>query len=79
MLKNYTGSDLRHLEYQAKPGWEGSLWEDGYVHICGWIRAYMWMDACIYVDGYVHICGWIRAYMWMDTCIYVDGYVHICG
>ena len=49
MLKNYTGSDLRHLEYQAKPGWEGSLWEDGYVHICGWIRAYMWMDTCIYV------------------------------
>ena len=44
MLKNYTGSDLRHLEYQAKPGWEGSLWEDGYVHICGWIRAYMWLS-----------------------------------
>ena len=35
MLKNYTGSDLRHLEYQAKPGWEGSLWENGYVYIYG--------------------------------------------
>ena len=35
MLKNYTGSDLRHLNYQAKPGWEGSLWENGYMYVYG--------------------------------------------